>query len=210
MKNCIHLMAASTLLLACCVSGQVAGADADAEAPAVAKEKETTMPRVKLSTTMGDIVLELNEEAAPLTVANFLRYVDDGFYDGTIFHRVISDFMVQGGGFTTAFVQKPVRASVRNEADNRLKNERGTVAMARTSEVHSATAQFFINVKDNAMLNYRAPNPQGYGYCVFGRVVEGMDVVDKIRAVATMTRGPHQDVPREDVVIQSAKRVVED
>ena len=161
-------------------------------------------PRVKLETSMGDVVLELAPDKAPATVENFLRYVDDGFYDGTIFHRVIDGFMVQGGGFGPNFQRKTTRDPIRNEADNGLRNDRGTVAMARTSDPNSATAQFFINVKDNEFLNHRTPTPRGWGYAVFGRVVEGMDVVDRIKSVPTGNRGRHQDVPREDVVIRTA------
>jgi peptidyl-prolyl cis-trans isomerase B (cyclophilin B) len=151
------------------------------------------------------IELELDAEKAPVTVANFLEYVDGGHFDGTIFHRVIPDFMIQGGGFTTAFVQKPTRPPIKNEATNGLANARGTIAMARTNVVDSATAQFFINLKDNAFLNHSGPG-QAYGYAVFGRVTKGMDVVDKIAAVPTGSKGGHQDVPKTDVVIESAKR----
>ena len=164
-------------------------------------------PRVKLSTSMGEVVIELAPEEAPATVANFLTYVKDGFYDGTIFHRVIATFMIQGGGFTPEFEKKPTRDPIRNEADNGLANDRGTVAMARTGDPHSATAQFFINVVDNAFLNHTAPTPRGWGYAVFGQVVEGMDVVDRIRAVGTANRGPYQNVPVTPVVIESASVV---
>lgn len=161
--------------------------------------------RVKLETSLGDIVLSLDEQRAPDTVANFLQYVRDGFYDGTIFHRVIDGFMIQGGGFTEDYRQKPTRDSIENEADNGLPNERGTIAMARTPDPHSATAQFFINVADNAFLNHSAPTTQGWGYAVFGRVVEGMDVVEAIRQVPTGAAGPfRQDVPQTAVVIEKA------
>ena len=161
-------------------------------------------PVVRMQTNMGVIVMELNRDKAPKTVENFLRYVEDGFYDGTIFHRVIKGFMIQGGGYTGDYRKKPARAPVVNEADNGLKNQRGTVAMARTSDPHSATAQFFINVVDNDFLNYRNPTPRGWGYTVFGRVTEGMDVVDKIRNVQTGSGGPFgKDVPRTPVVIEN-------
>jgi peptidyl-prolyl cis-trans isomerase A (cyclophilin A) len=159
-------------------------------------------PKVKLATSMGDIVVQLNPEKAPKTVANFLQYVREKHYDGTIFHRVIDGFMIQGGGFTPDMVQKPMRAPIPLEAGNGLKNDKYTIAMARTGVPDSATAQFFINVKDNAMLN--APQPDGHGYAVFGKVVEGTDVVDKIRAVATSNKGPYQNVPKDPVTINSA------
>jgi peptidyl-prolyl cis-trans isomerase B (cyclophilin B) len=162
---------------------------------------------VKLHTNRGIITIELDEQRAPLTVANFLEYVRDGHYDNTIFHRVIDGFMIQGGGFEPGMQQKPTREPVKNEADNGLKNEAYTVAMARTSEPHSASAQFFINVADNAFLDHKAPTSQGWGYCVFGRVVEGADVVDEIKGVKTGRKGGHQDVPLEDVVIEKAEIV---
>ncbi len=163
------------------------------------------MSKVKLQTSMGDVVIELDTEKAPVTAENFLQYVRDGFYDNTVFHRVINGFMVQGGGFEPGMKQKPVRASIENEAANGLKNDAYTVAMARTSDPNSATAQFFFNVVNNNFLNFRAANADGYGYCVFGKVVEGRDVVDKIKAVTTGNRGSHQDVPAEDVVIKKAQ-----
>ncbi len=166
-------------------------------------------PRVRLVTSAGDVVLELAPEKAPATVSNFLGYVRDGHYDGTIFHRVIEGFMIQGGGFDQDFRQKPTKDPIRNEADNGLGNARGTIAMARTGDPHSATAQFFINVVDNPFLDHKAPDARGWGYAVFGRVVEGMDVVDRIRTVPTGNRGPFQDVPRENVVIRSATIVGE-
>ncbi len=159
-------------------------------------------PRVKLSTTMGDIVLELAPDKAPKTVENFLQYVNDKFFDGTVFHRVIDGFMIQGGGFTTDMQQKPTRAPIVLEANNGLKNDVGTIAMARTNNPQSATAQFFINVADNRMLN--APSPDGYGYAVFGKVSSGMDVVNKIRASATGNKGGHQNVPLTPILINSA------
>lgn len=159
---------------------------------------------IVLETTFGDISVELDHEKAPKTAANFEQYVRDGFYDGTLFHRVIDGFMVQGGGFDEDFNQKPTRDPIENEADNGLQNEAGTLAMARTQDPHSATAQFFINVADNAFLNHSGKSIQGWGYCVFGRVVEGMDVVEKIKGVATTRRGMHADVPAEDVMIKKA------
>ncbi|MFJ4521991.1 peptidylprolyl isomerase [Streptomyces sp. NPDC088810] len=163
------------------------------------------MSSVELNTNFGRIVLELNDAEAPKTVENFLSYVRSGHYDGTIFHRVINGFMIQGGGFTPDMAQKPTQAPIQNEADNGLKNNNYTVAMARTNDPHSATAQFFINVSDNAFLNYSAKTPTGWGYAVFGRVTEGQDVVDSIKGVKTGSRGGHQDVPTEPVVIESAK-----
>ncbi|MEW2515229.1 peptidylprolyl isomerase [Streptomyces sp. NPDC046870] len=163
------------------------------------------MSTVELNTNVGRIVLELNDAEAPRTVENFLSYVRAGHYDGTIFHRVINGFMIQGGGFTPDMDQKPTRAPVQNEADNGLKNDNYTVAMARTNDPHSATAQFFINVSDNAFLDYSAKSPAGWGYAVFGKVTEGRDVVDSIKAVKTGSRHGHQDVPTEPVVIESAK-----
>lgn len=159
---------------------------------------------IKINTNFGTISLELDHEKAPITAANFEQYVKDGYYDGTIFHRVIDGFMVQGGGMMPGMVEKQPRDSIKNEADNGLANDRGTVAMARTNDPHSASAQFFINVSDNAFLNHRSPTPDGWGYCVFGRIVEGMDVVDKIKGVQTGNAGHHQDVPTEDVVVESA------
>ena len=162
---------------------------------------------VKLHTNMGTITLELDEQQAPETVANFLQYVKEGHYTNPIFHRVIDGFMIQGGGFEPGMKQKPTRTPVRNEADNKLKNDTYTVAMARTPDPHSATAQFFINVSDNDFLNHTAPTSQGWGYCVFGRVTEGTEVVDQIRKVKTGNRGMHQDVPVNDVVIEKAEAV---
>jgi peptidyl-prolyl cis-trans isomerase B (cyclophilin B) len=159
---------------------------------------------VELHTNHGVIKIELNTEKAPKTVENFLNYVKEGHYDGTVFHRVIDGFMIQGGGFAQGMEQKPTNAPVDNEADNGLKNEKNTLAMARTNDPHSATAQFFINVKDNDFLNFSSPSPQGWGYCVFGKVVDGLDVIDAIRKVKTGSKGFHQDVPVEDVVIEKA------
>jgi len=176
--------------------------------PAGAEEAAKGNPKVVLDTSKGKIVFELFADKAPETVKNFLAYVDATFYDGTIFHRVIPNFMIQGGGFTTDMKQKPSRDPIKNEADNGLGNQRGTIAMARTSEPHSATAQFFINSIDNDFLNYKSKTPQGWGYAVFGRVIEGMDVVDAISKVKTKTRGRYRDVPAEPVVIRSAKRLI--
>ena len=159
---------------------------------------------IKLHTNYGDILIELDFDKAPKTAANFKQYVEEGFYNGTIFHRVIDGFMIQGGGFGEDFQQKETRAPIENEADNGLPNLTGTVAMARTNDPHSASAQFFINVKDNSFLNHTGKNAQGWGYCVFGKVVEGMDVVNKIKSVKTGSKGFHQDVPKEAVIIQSA------
>jgi peptidyl-prolyl cis-trans isomerase B (cyclophilin B) len=162
---------------------------------------------VILHTNHGDITLELDAENAPETVRNFLQYVRDGHYDGTLFHRVIPGFMIQGGGFAAGMQQKPTRAPVANEAANGVRNARYSVAMARTSDPHSATAQFFINVADNAFLDYKGPSPQGYGYCVFGKVVAGQDVVDRIAGVPTGRSGFHENVPTQDVEITRAEEV---
>lgn len=162
---------------------------------------------VKLHTNFGVITLELNAEKAPATVANFLQYVQDGHYNNTIFHRVIPNFMIQGGGFEPGMKQKDCRAPIDNEAANGLKNKRGSVAMARTNDPHSATAQFFINVVDNDFLDFRSPSGNGWGYCVFGQVTEGLEVLDAIKAVATGSKGFHQDVPKEDVIIERAEVV---
>ncbi|MDA9219724.1 peptidylprolyl isomerase [Luminiphilus sp.] len=158
---------------------------------------------VTIATTVGQMTLELDADNAPKTVENFLSYASSGFYDGTIFHRVINNFMIQGGGFTTDMEQKPTQAPVDNEANNGLKNERGTIAMARTQDPHSATAQFFINVQDNDFLNHTGENMQGWGYTVFGKVTQGEDVLDKIRCVQTGSQGGHQDVPTEPIIIES-------
>ena len=159
---------------------------------------------VKLSTNFGDITLELNADKAPITVANFLQYVESGYYDGVIFHRVIDGFMIQGGGFDANMKQKVTKEEIKNEADNGLGNDKYTVAMARTSIPDSASSQFFVNVGDNDFLNHTAPTSSGWGYCVFGKVVEGMDVVDKIRAVKTTSKAGHSDVPVEAVIIEKA------
>ena len=161
------------------------------------------MTRVLMKTLLGDMTLELDADKAPATVANFVEYAQSGHYDGTIFHRVINNFMVQGGGFDTDMHQKGTNAPIQNEANNGLKNDRGTIAMARTMDPHSATAQFFINVSDNDFLNFSGENMQGWGYAVFGRVVEGEDVLDKIRVVPTGSQAGHQDVPTDPIVIES-------
>jgi peptidyl-prolyl cis-trans isomerase B (cyclophilin B) len=168
-------------------------------------------PTVKIETNVGTIVIELNAEKAPKTVANFLRYVNDGLYNGTIFHRVIPTFMIQGGGFTQDFKPKDTHAPIKNEANNGLKNVRGTIAMARTNAPHSATSQFFINVVDNPFLDHTAPNPKGWGYTVFGQVIEGMEVVDKIRKVQTGSGGRFwRDVPQETMLIKTVSVVSEE
>lgn len=192
MLNSLHILRRPLLLaaLGLALSGTALAQDA---------------PRVKLATSVGDIVLELDAAKSPKTVANFLQYVKDKHYDGTVFHRVIENFMVQGGGFTPDMQQKPTRSPIALETSNGLKNDKYTIAMARTSNPNSATSQFFINVKDNANLN--APQPDGYGYTVFGKVVAGMDVVEKIRTTATGTQGPHRDVPTTPISINSATLV---
>jgi cyclophilin family peptidyl-prolyl cis-trans isomerase len=172
-----------------------------------AAQASSASPRVLLETSKGKIVLELNAEKAPKTVKNFLDYVKAGHYNGTIFHRVIPGFMVQGGGFTADMTEKPTRPPIQNEADNGLLNQRGTIAMARTPDPDSATSQFFINVVNNGSLNFRSKSPSGWGYAVFGKVVDGMDVVDAIVKVPTTTKGPYQNVPVEPVVIQKASLV---
>lgn len=160
---------------------------------------------IKVETNHGTITIELDADKAPITAANFKKYIEDGFFDNTIFHRVIPNFMIQGGGFNPGMVQKQTMDPVENEADNGLGNDRGTIAMARTNDPHSATAQFFINLKDNDFLNHSGKNPQGWGYCVFGKVTDGMDVVDKIAAVTTGNSGGHGDVPVDDVIIEKVE-----
>jgi peptidyl-prolyl cis-trans isomerase B (cyclophilin B) len=172
--------------------------------PATPTQQEN--PVVILKTNKGDIKIELFEQDAPITVENFLKYVDDGHYAGTIFHRVIPGFMIQGGGFDESMSQKNMRSPIKNEAANGKRNDRGTLAMARTGVVDSATSQFFINLIDNAFLNYSGPSPQRFGYCVFGQVIEGMEVVDQIAAVRTGRSGPHENVPTESVIIIEAVR----
>ncbi|MBY0377906.1 MAG: peptidyl-prolyl cis-trans isomerase [Gammaproteobacteria bacterium] len=160
---------------------------------------------IKIKTNYGDIELQLHSDKTPITAANFLAYAKKGFYDNTIFHRVIPRFMIQGGGFSDQFKQKETDAPIENEANKGAKNTRGTIAMARTSDPHSATAQFFINVVDNSFLDFKAPSKDGWGYCVFGEVVSGMDVVDKIQQVSTHSRSGHQDVPQHDVIIEKVE-----
>lgn len=191
---------------------QTSSTNANNPTDVTSKTKETTMsdmPVVQLNTSMGEIVIELNDEKAPKTVENFVSYVKSGHYDGTIFHRVIPDFMVQGGGMDADMNEKSTNAPIENEADNGLKNEEGTIAMARTQDPHSATSQFFINVKNNAFLNHSGKNMQGWGYTVFGKVTSGMDVVKKIESVPTGRYGMHADVPKEPVIIESAVMVSE-
>jgi cyclophilin family peptidyl-prolyl cis-trans isomerase len=168
---------------------------------------DSKRPQVVLETSLGDITLELDPAKAPVTVKNFLSYVASGFYNGTIFHRVIPGFMIQGGGMTPGLKEKPNQAPIKNEADNGLSNLRGTIAMARTQVIDSATSQFFINVKDNLFLNHRDSSPSGFGYCVFGKVVAGMEVADNLVAVATKTAGYHENVPVKDVLIVTARQV---
>ncbi|MGI9213280.1 MAG: peptidylprolyl isomerase [Methylococcaceae bacterium] len=166
---------------------------------------DVSAPLVKLHTSLGDVVLKLNAEKAPVSVSNFLTYVKEGHYDGTLFHRVIPKFMAQGGGFTSDFAQKPTHAPIKNEADNGLKNARGTIAMARTNDPQSATAQFFINYVDNAFLDYKSPTPQAWGYAVFGEVIEGMDVVDQMATIPTGRGGPMpSDVPKTPILVEKA------
>jgi peptidyl-prolyl cis-trans isomerase B (cyclophilin B) len=171
--------------------------------------QDTNMPesstKIKLTTSLGDITIQLNADKAPVSSANFLTYVKEGFYNGTIFHRVIPDFMAQGGGFDTAFKQKSVHEPIKNEANNGLLNKRGTLAMARTNDPDSATAQFFINYKDNSFLNHTSPTSSGWGYAVFAEVVDGMDVVDAMAKIPTGNRNGHQDVPKTDIVIEKAE-----
>ncbi len=206
----VSLLAFSTACVAEPVATKAAAAKAEAVKPAAgtctsSSTDKRTQPMVKLHTNHGIITLELDAAKAPLTVANFLDYAKSGFYDGTIFHRVISNFMIQGGGFEKGMKQKPTNAQIQNEAGNGLKNDNYTVAMARTGDPHSATAQFFINVKNNDFLNYTGANAQGYGYAVFGKVIDGKDIVEKIKGVKTSQSGMHGDVPVEDVVILRAE-----
>lgn len=196
-------MSPALLLFAAAMFGAEPGQPAAAPAPAPVPAKAAA-PRVAFDTSLGRFVAELDATKAPKSVENFLAYVKSGFFDGTIFHRVIAGFMVQGGGFTADMKQKPASAAIANEADNGLKNKRGTLAMARTMDPNSATAQFFVNLVDNAFLDHTGKNPRGWGYAVFGQVVEGMDVVDKIAAVKTATRGQFADVPAETVEIKKA------
>jgi peptidyl-prolyl cis-trans isomerase B (cyclophilin B) len=172
---------------------------------ATEKKMSDTQTKVKLTTSLGAIVIQLNNEKAPISAANFATYVKEGFYNGTIFHRVIPGFMAQGGGFDTGFNQKSTNPTIQNEADNGLKNTRGSLAMARTNAPHSASSQFFINYKDNSFLDHTSPTPSGWGYAVFGEVIEGMDVVDAMAKQPTGNRGGHQDVPKTDIVIETAE-----
>jgi cyclophilin family peptidyl-prolyl cis-trans isomerase len=172
-----------------------------------AAEEEGNNPMVEMDTNLGSITIELYPDKAPISVKNFLEYVNKKFYDGTIFHRVMSNFMIQGGGFTPDMMKKATGAPIKNEANNGLSNVKGTIAMARTGEINSATCQFFINVKDNAGLDYRGDSPKEYGYAVFGKVIEGMDTVEKIRNVKTTTKGAYQNVPVKPVVIKSVRRI---
>lgn len=172
---------------------------------ATEKQMSDTQTKVKMTTTLGSFVIQLDNAKAPVSATNFAEYVKSGFYDGTIFHRVIPGFMAQGGGFDTSFAQKETKAPIKNEADNGLKNKRGTLAMARTNDPNSATAQFFINYKDNSFLDHTSPTPSGWGYAVFGEVIEGMDVVDEMAKQPTGNRGMHQDVPKTDIVIEKAE-----
>jgi len=205
------MLLASFILLWSAVSAMAGEKELDSVRVTVELQyKERKNPMVVMETSLGTIKIELLEDKAPVTVKNFLEYVDDGYYDGTVFHRVIGNFMIQGGGFTPDMNQKETKAPIKNEADNGLENKRGTLAMARTNVVDSATSQFFINVVDNEFLNHQDKSAQGYGYAVFGRVVEGMDVVDKIKNVSTTTKGYYQDVPKDPVVIKSVKRVDEE
>ncbi len=193
-------------ILAIVLSGSMSLAKETANKKGEAKVTTDKNPIVLMETSMGPVEIELLQKEAPISVKNFLRYVDEGFYNGTIFHRVISNFMIQGGGFDEKMNQKDTHEKIKNEATNGLKNTRGTLAMARTSEVDSATAQFFINVKDNDFLNHTSPDPRGYGYAVFGKVISGMENVDKIKGVRTVTKYPMENVPEENIVIKSMKR----
>ena len=184
----------AVLALALCFGASLLPVQSHAAAP---------LPKVKIETSMGDIVVELNPAKAPKTVSNFLYYVKSGFYNGVIFHRVIKGFMIQGGGFEPGMKQKATHDPIQNEADNGLKNDRYTIAMARTPDPHSATAQFFINVANNDFLNHKNETPSGYGYAVFGKVIQGQDVVDRIKSVSTGSYGPYQDVPKTPVIIKS-------
>lgn len=193
------------LLFGLLLSSSIFAASEDASK--AVKPKGANTVNVEFVTNKGTIVLELNAEKAPKTVENFVSYVNDGHYDGTIFHRVINNFMIQGGGFDAEMNQKETKAPIENEADNGLKNDKGTIAMARTMVPHSASSQFFINVKDNDFLNFRSKDPQGWGYAVFGKVVEGMDVVEAIETVKTTNKAGHGDVPVEPIIVESAKVV---
>ncbi|BDC27883.1 Peptidyl-prolyl cis-trans isomerase cyp18 [Bordetella parapertussis] len=198
-------LTACTIALAALLPAGAGAQPANSTPTSKGTSSMSTNPRVKLHTNQGDIIITLNAEKAPKSVENFVAYTKDGFYDGTVFHRVIDGFMIQGGGFEPGMKQKPTKAPIENEANNGLKNDKYTLAMARTSDPHSATAQFFINVSDNDFLNFTAPTPNGWGYAVFGVVTEGTEVVDKIKNVKTGNRGFHQNVPAEDVIIEKAE-----
>ncbi len=200
MKNLLSLSVVVTAILSLVLFTTVKGDKS-------MNDQTTDNPIVVIKTSMGDITVQLDAKNAPVTTANFLAYTDDGYYSGTIFHRVIPNFMIQGGGITADMQNKPGdRAPIKNEANNGLKNDRGTIAMARTSDPNSATSQFFINLKDNDFLNFSSETMQGWGYAVFGKVIDGIDVVDKIAAVATGNKGGHQDVPLETIEIRSVSR----
>jgi cyclophilin family peptidyl-prolyl cis-trans isomerase len=200
-------LAAATLSLPFAAFAQAPAAPASSPAPAASSctQKGNAPMKVKLTTSMGPIVIELDKAKAPISTENFIKYVESGHYNGTIFHRVIDNFMIQGGGFTKDMAQKPTQAQIKNESTNGLKNDNYTVAMARTNVRDSATSQFFINVKDNDFLNYSGETPQGYGYAVFGKVVEGKDTVDKMKKVPTGNSGMHQNVPTTPIVIEKAE-----
>ena len=201
---------APLFILGCASTNSAIASQTQPNSASNVNPQETTMsnmPLVELETSMGNITIELNEEKAPKTVENFLNYVNSGHYEGTIFHRIIDGFMIQGGGMDAEMNEKATNAPVENEADNGLKNDKGTIAMARTQDPHSATSQFFVNVKDNDFLNHSGKNMQGWGYTVFGKVTSGMDVIEKMRGVPTGRFGMHADVPKEPVVINSAKVV---
>ena len=203
---------APLFILGCASTNSAIASQTQPNSTSNANTQETTMsnmPLVELETSMGNITIELNEEKAPKTVENFLNYVKSGHYDGTIFHRIIDGFMIQGGGMDAEMNEKATNAPVENEADNGLKNDKGTLAMARTQDPHSATSQFFVNVKDNDFLNHSGKNMQGWGYTVFGKVTSGMDVIEKMRGVPTGRFGMHADVPKEPVIINSATIVSE-
>ncbi|MDR1658760.1 MAG: peptidyl-prolyl cis-trans isomerase [Desulfovibrio sp.] len=193
-------------MILCVSCGAASAAQNDTASPASpgASARPSAAPVVKLETNFGDIFVRLDDRKAPISTANFIQYIKSGHYDGTIFHRVIKGFMIQGGGLTPDMKQKTTRSAIRNEAGNGLKNQKYTVAMARTGDPHSATSQFFINTKDNGFLDFKSQSPQGWGYAVFGRVIRGQDVVDKIEAVATGKRGLHDDVPTTPVVVKKA------
>ena len=203
---------APLFILGCASTNSAIASQTQPNSASNVNPQETTMsnmPLVELETSMGNITIELNEEKAPKTVENFLNYVNSGHYEGTIFHRIIDGFMIQGGGMDAQMNEKKTNAPVENEADNGLKNDKGTIAMARTQDPHSATSQFFINVKDNDFLNHSGKNMQGWGYTVFGKVTSGMDVIEKMKGVPTGRFGMHADVPTEPVIIKSATIISE-